>query len=140
MSKIIVTSNYNPNSGVRQSKSGYYCIIDDVIYPIDRCTDEGYKTLCLPENDTGRKYVSKRKVNEAGGTLELGEKLPVGEPKAKTQVKDLSEYLDGEDKELYLALVEKATERQTKERELRMAKLAVERAEAKLAELLANKA
>lgn len=139
MSKIIVTTNYNPNSGVRQSRSGYYCIIDDVIYPIDRCTDEGYKTLCLPENDTGRKYVSKRKVNEAGGTLELGEKPPVGESKPRAVAKDLSEYLDGEDKELYLALVEKATEREAKEREVRMAKLAVERAEAKLAELLGGK-
>lgn len=139
MSKIIVTTNYNPDSGVRPSSSGYYCIINDIIYPIDKCTDEGGKTLCLPENDARRKYVSKRKVDEAGGTLELGEKPPVGESKPRAVAKDLSEYLEGEDKELYLALVEKAMERQAQEREVRMAKLAVERAEAKLAELLGGK-
>lgn len=67
-------------------------------------------TLVLPTNTSNRKYFNSKKVENAGGTIELEykESKPIGTRTETTTRKGLEEYLEGEDKILYLQLVEKA--------------------------------
>lgn len=67
-------------------------------------------TLVLPTNASNRKYFNSKKVENAGGTIELEykESKPIGTRTEPTTRKGLEEYLEGEDKILYLQLVEKA--------------------------------
>lgn len=67
-------------------------------------------TLVLPTNASNRKYFNSKKVENAGGTIELEykESKPIGTKTEPTTRKGLEEYLEGDDKILYLQLVEKA--------------------------------
>lgn len=67
-------------------------------------------TLVLPTNASNRKYFNSKKVENAGGTIELEykESKPIGTRTETTTRKGLEEYLEGDDKILYLQLVEKA--------------------------------
>lgn len=67
-------------------------------------------TLVLPTNASNRKYFNSKKVENAGGTIELEykESKPIGTRTEPTTRKGLEEYLEGDDKILYLQLVEKA--------------------------------
>lgn len=64
------------------------------IIPLDRKTSD--ECLYLPENSMGRKYISISKLEKNGGYLELFSKV------------GLEEYLDDDDRKLYLSLIEKA--------------------------------
>lgn len=98
------------------SNTGYELVIKDDnglivdTKSIDTIVDDG-KTLKLPENPSNRKYFNLAKVEAADGIVELTykESITLGtrstEPKEK---KPLEDYLNDEDKALYLALVEKA--------------------------------
>ena len=98
------------------SNTGYELVIKDDnglivdTKSIDTIVDDG-KTLKLPENPSNRKYFNLAKVEAADGIVELTykESIMLGtrstEPKEK---KPLEDYLNDEDKALYLALVEKA--------------------------------
>ena len=98
------------------SNTGYELVIKDdnglivETKSIDTLVDDG-KTLKLPENPSNRKYYNLAKVEAADGIVELTYKESItlgtrsGEPKEK---KPLEDYLNDEDKALYLALVEKA--------------------------------
>lgn len=138
---------------VRQSAStqtGYELVtinddMSEVVRSIDEVVDEG-KTLKLPENESNRKYFSIAKVEKAGGSIELTYKASVilGPKSEQAPRKGLEEYLNGEDKELYLALVEKA--KKTREEankkapmsEVEKARRAYERALAKYENAKAN--
>lgn len=67
-------------------------------------------TLVLPENPSNRKYFNSKKVEAAGGQIELTykESKTFGQRTETTPRKGLEEYLNDEDKATYLALIEKA--------------------------------
>lgn len=73
-------------------------------------------TLVLPTNASNRKYFNSKKVENAGGTIELEykESKPIGTKTEPTTRKGLEEYLEGDDKILYLQLVEKAKDNREK--------------------------
>lgn len=97
------------------STTGYEIVIKDdeglivETKPIDTIVDEG-KTLKLPENPSNRKYFSLKKVEDADGVIELTykETIKLGTREPGESKKPLEDYLNDEDKALYLALVEKA--------------------------------
>lgn len=93
------------------SATGYELVVDGNVVLIDKTYPGEPTTLVLPANPSNRKYFSSKKVDAAGGELELEykESKSFG-PRSESSAprKGLEEYLDGEDKELYLALVEKA--------------------------------
>lgn len=65
-------------------------------------------TLVLPENPAGRKYMNSKKVDAAGGEIEL---VPINRnPNAEHAVsrKSLLEYMTPEDKKLYDEIMERA--------------------------------
>ena len=77
---------------------------------IDRTYPGEPFTLVLPANDSNRKYFNSKKVEAAGGEIELTfkESKTLGPRTESAPRKGLEEYLEGEDKATYLALVEKA--------------------------------
>lgn len=103
---------------IRSSKTtatGYELVTVDEnnvenVYPInDQPKNEPY-TLILPENPSNRKYFNSKKVDAAGGKIELTykESRTITKTGDSTPRKGLEDYLEGKDKETYLALVEKA--------------------------------
>ena len=99
------------------SSTGYELVIihDDheEVHPIEKAlpTKSGRTmSLVLPENPSNRQYYTMAKVDEAGGEVELTYKasITLGTTVERSPKKPLEDYLDGEDRELYLALVEKA--------------------------------
>jgi hypothetical protein len=103
-------------------------------------------TLVLPANASNRKYFNSKKVEAAGGEIELTykESKTFGPRSESTPRKPLEDYLSPEDKELYLSLVEKAkkardeatrrapmTELEKAERRFELAKARVEALRAK---------
>ena len=92
-------------------KFGYeYVVIDDMgkedIQALDRKTPD--ECLYLPQNPMNRKFISISKLEKSGGYLELMSKV------------GLEEYLDEEDRILYLSLIEKAQrEKERREKELK---------------------
>lgn len=97
------------------STTGYEIVIKDdeglivETKPIDTLVDDG-KTLKLPENPSNRKYFNLAKVEAADGIVELTykETIKLGNREPSESKKPLEDYLNDEDKALYLALVEKA--------------------------------
>jgi hypothetical protein len=97
------------------STTGYEIVIKDdeglivETKPIDTIVDDG-KTLKLPENPSNRKYFNLAKVEAADGIVELTykETIKLGTKEPGESKKPLEDYLNDEDKALYLALVEKA--------------------------------
>ena len=107
MATFVRTSN--------NSKTGYELVTVDekgneVVVPIDSQPKGEPFTLILPENESNRKYFSSKKVDAAGGKIELTykESKTFGHRSESTTRKGLEEYLEGDDKATYLALVEKA--------------------------------
>ena len=92
------------------SATGYELVVDGKIVLIDKTYPGEATTLVLPENPSNRKYFSSKKVEAAGGEIELEykESRTLGPRSESTPRKALEDYLEGEDRELYLALVEKA--------------------------------
>ena len=92
------------------SATGYELVVDGNVVLIDKTYPGEATTLVLPENPSNRKYFSSKKVDAAGGEVELEykESRTLGPRSESTPRKGLEDYLEGEDKELYLALVEKA--------------------------------
>lgn len=135
------------------STTGYEIVIKDdeglivETKPIETIVDDG-KTLKLPENPSNRKYFNLAKVEAADGIVELTykETIKLGTREPGESKKPLEDYLNDEDKALYLALVEKAkTARAEAHKKVPMtdiekATAAVERARAKLEKLMAQAA
>lgn len=134
-----------------RAATGYAIVtIDDAgvesIQLIDKTYPNEPYTLVLPANESNRKYFNSKKVDAAGGTIELTykESKTLGPRTESTPRKGLEEYLEGEDKETYLALVEKAKKaREEANKKAPMTEYekrvrAVERAQARLAELQAQ--
>lgn len=93
------------------SPTGYELVVNGVATPIDQKlpTKKGDDfSLVLPENPTNRRYFTVGKVEKAGGEVELTEKEAPTQRGESTPRKGLEEYLEGEDRETYLRLVEKA--------------------------------
>lgn len=65
-------------------------------------------TLVLPENPTGRKYMNSKKVDAAGGEIELVAVNRNPNSERTYSKKSLLEYMTPEDKELYEAIMERA--------------------------------
>ena len=139
--KVLVRKNSNTNTGyelVSINEAGR-----EVAVAIDKTYPGEPFTLVLPANDANRKYFNSKKVDAAGGSIELTykESKTIGPRTESAPRKGLEEYLEGEDKEIYLALVEKAKKaREEANKKAPMTEYekrvrAVERAQAKLAEL-----
>lgn len=142
--KVLVRKNSNTNTGYE------LVTINDAGKEVSVAIDKTYPnepfTLVLPANEANRKYFNSKKVEAAGGEIELTykESKTIGPRTESTPRKGLEEYLEGEDKEMYLALVEKAKKAREEANkkapmsDLEKAMRAVERAQAKLAELQAK--
>ena len=142
--KVLVRKNSNTNTGYE------LVTIDDAGKEVAVAIDKTYPnepfTLVLPANEANRKYFNSKKVDAAGGEIELTykESKTIGPRAESAPRKGLEEYLDGKDKETYLALVEKAKKaREAANKKAPMTEYekrvrAVERAQAKLAELQAQ--
>ena len=139
--KVLVRRNSNTNTGyelVTINDAG-----KEVVVSIDKTYPNEPFTLVLPANESNRKYFNSKKVDAAGGEIELTykESKTIGPRIESTPRKGLEEYLEGKDKEMYLALVEKAKKAREEANkkapmsDLEKAMRAVERAQAKLAEL-----
>ena len=139
--KVLVRRNSNTNTGyelVTINDAG-----KEVAVSIDKTYPNEPFTLVLPANEANRKYFNSKKGDAAGGEIELTykESKTIGPRTESTPRKGLEEYLEGKDKEMYLALVEKAKKaREEANKKAPMSNLekamrAVERAQAKLAEL-----
>ena len=139
--KVLVRKNSNTNTGyelVTINDTG-----KEVAVSIDKTYPNEPFTLVLPANEANRKYFNSKKVDAAGGEIELTykESKTIGPRTESTPRKGLEEYLEGKDKEMYLALVEKAKKAREEANkkapmsDLEKAMRAVERAQAKLAEL-----
>ena len=142
--KVLVRRNSNTNTGyelVTINDAG-----KEVAVSIDKTYPNEPFTLVLPANEANRKYFNSKKVEAAGGEIELAykESKTIGPRTESTPRKGLEEYLEGKDKEMYLALVEKAKKAREEANkkapmsDLEKAMRAVERAQAKLAELQAK--
>ena len=142
--KVLVRRNSNTNTGyelVTINDAG-----KEVAVSIDKTYPNEPFTLVLPANEANRKYFNSKKVDAAGGEIELTykESKAIGPRTESTPRKGLEEYLEGKDKEMYLALVEKAKKAREEANkkapmsDLEKAMRAVERAQAKLAELQAK--
>ena len=142
--KVLVRKNSNTNTGyelVTINDAG-----KEVAVSIDKTYPNEPFTLVLPANEANRKYFNSKKVEAAGGEIELTykESKTIGPRTESTPRKGLEEYLEGKDKEMYLALVEKAKKAREEANkkapmsDLEKAMRAVERAQAKLAELQAK--
>lgn len=142
--KVLVRKNSNTNTGYE------LVTINDAGKEVSVAIDKTYPnepfTLVLPANEANRKYFNSKKVDAAGGEIELTykESKTIGPRTESTPRKGLEEYLEGKDKEMYLALVEKAKKAREEANkkapmsDLEKAMRAVERAQAKLAELEAK--
>lgn len=142
--KVLVRKNSNTNTGYE------LVTINDAGKEVSVAIDKTYPnepfTLVLPANEANRKYFNSKKVEAAGGEIELTykESKTIGPRTESTPRKGLEEYLEGKDKEMYLALVEKAKKAREEANkkapmsDLEKAMRAVERAQAKLAELQAK--
>ena len=139
--KVLVRRNSNTNTGyelVTINDAG-----KEVAVSIDKTYPNEPFTLVLPANEANRKYFNSKKVDAAGGEIELTykESKTIGPRTESAPRKGLEEYLEGKDKEMYLALVEKAKKAREEANkkapmsDLEKAMRAVERAQAKLAEL-----
>lgn len=106
------------------------------IKDIDTIVDEG-KTLKLPENPSNRKYYAIKKVEDAD-EVELTYKasITLGTRENSEPKKPLEDYLEGDDRILYLELVEKAKKKRAEMTKKPMTEL--EKAEAKVARLMAQ--
>lgn len=142
--KVLVRKN-------NESATGYAIVTthDDgteSVQPINHTDPANAMILKLPENPSNRKWFSIKKVEAAGGEIELTykESKTLGPRTESAPRKGLEEYLEGEDREMYLALVEKAKKaREEANKKAPMTEYekrvrAVERAQAKLAELEAQ--
>ena len=139
--KVLVRRNSNTNTGYE------LVTINDAGKEVSIAIDKTYPnepfTLVLPANEANRKYFNSKKVEAAGGEIELTYKeiKTIGPRTESAPRKGLEEYLEGKDKEMYLALVEKAKKAREEANkkapmsDLEKAMRAVERAQAKLAEL-----
>lgn len=142
--KVLVRKNSNTNTGYE------LVTIDNAGKEVSVAIDKTYPnepfTLVLPANEANRKYFNSKKVDAAGGKIELTykESKTIGPRTESTPRKGLEEYLEGKDKEMYLALVEKAKKAREEANkkapmsDLEKAMRAVERAQSKLAELQAK--
>ena len=139
--KVLVRKNSNTNTGyelVTINDAG-----KEVSVSIDKTYPNEPFTLVLPANEANRKYFNSKKVDAAGGEIELTykESKTIGPRTESTPRKGLEEYLEGKDKEMYMALVEKAKKAREEANkkapmsDLEKAMRAVEGAQAKLAEL-----
>lgn len=95
------------------STTGYEIVFDDKVLPIEQKlpTKKGDDySLVLPENPSNRRYFTIGKIEAAGGEIELTykESNPSGPRGESGPRKGLEEYLEGDDRETYLRLVEKA--------------------------------
>lgn len=105
--------------------------------PINKMQQEstGAWTLILPENPLSRRYVSLKKA-QSSDVVELTEptvKVSSGENIPR---KPLENYLEGEDRELYLKLKAKAIAKMNENTALEKAKALYERAKAEYEKLL----
>lgn len=134
--KVQITKNANAATGyaiVTTDDNGVETVqLIDKTYP-----NEPY-TLVLPANESNRKYFNSKKVEAAGGTIELTykESKTFGPRTESTPRKGLEEYLNEEDKKLYLALIEKA-KKAREEANKKSPKTELEKAIEKIAKLQA---
>lgn len=105
--------------------------------PINRMQQEstGAWTLILPENPLGRRYISLKKA-QGSDVVELIEPIVKVSSGESTPRKPLENYLEGEDRELYLKLKAKAIAKMNENTALEKAKAIYERAKAEYEKLL----
>lgn len=107
MSTFITTS--------ANSKTGYKLVIKDgdkivKTYEIDSTDPKNESILKLPENPSNRKWLSVKKVTEAGGELELTYKASIVLGERSTSSK-LEDYMTEEEKKIIADIQAKAEAR-----------------------------
>lgn len=128
-------------SRIEKRENNYYLINGDTekVVPTKVDAKTGVVWLKLPENEEGRQWMSSNKFKDTN-VVELTPHVDRvctarnGEPKEK---KPLEDYLNDEDKALYLALVEKAKKNRA-EANKRVPMTEKEKLQAKVARLQAQ--
>lgn len=99
-----------------ESKTGYELVFIDEnqneeIHLIESTYNNEPFTLILPENELNRKYLNSKKIDNAGGELELKsiERIQNGEKSVSR--KSLIEYMTPDDLQLYNEILERAKKR-----------------------------
>lgn len=107
----------------KKAQTGYEIVtIDDqgkqATILIDKTYPNEPYTLVLPENPSNRKYFNSKKVEAANGEIELTYKATrvLGERGTSAPRKPLEDYLEGEEREQYLALKAKAEKARDEQR------------------------
>lgn len=95
------------------STTGYELVIKDelgneTVQPIQSTYKNEPYTLVLPENPAGRKYMNSKKVDAAGGEIELVTINRNPDAEHPVSRKSLLEYMTPEDKILYEEIMERA--------------------------------
>ena len=125
------------------STTGYELVVIDeqgneTVHALnDKPKNEPY-TLILPANPSNRKYFSSKKVDEAGGEIELAykESRTLGSRAETSTRKQLHEYLSDDEQALFLSLLEKA--KMNREQEQKKVMTPEEKLKAKIARLQAE--
>ena len=96
----------------KTSKTGYEIVDNGKIISIDSTYPGEPLSLVLPANSANRHYFNKKKVDNAGGKIEVSYKEtkhfgPRGSSNRQPS-KPLEYYLEGDEREAYVKLVEKA--------------------------------
>lgn len=125
------------------STTGYELVIIDeqgneTVHVLnDKPKNEPY-TLILPTNPSNRKYFSSKKVDEAGGEIELAykESRTLGSRAETSPRKQLHEYLSDDEQALFLSLLEKA--KMNREQEQKKVMTPEEKLKARIARLQAE--
>lgn len=111
--KVVIRKNENTRHGwewVEMMEDG-----QEVVKALNKKTTDNY--LHLPENEFNRRLIGMNFLEKQGDEWEVtyrdvAPRTPSTEP--STPRKGLEEYLEGDEKELYLALVKKAIENREK--------------------------
>lgn len=142
----------NTNITIRKSKTsptGYEMVDNGKAIAIPSTYPGEPFTLVLPANAANRKYFNSKKVDAAGGSIDLDYKAtktigPRDSTTPREPSKPLADFLEGEERDTFIRLRDKAVAAKIEANkpvpmtELEKARRAKERAEARLAELLAQ--
>ena len=105
--------------------------------PIDKMKQESNKewTLILPENPLNRKFISLKRA-QSSDIVELGEPAVKNTSNVTAPKTPLENFLEGEERELFIKLRDKAIAKASIQVELERKRLAFERAKAEYEALL----
>lgn len=149
MKVFVVKNNVAPTNYALIVKDDEGNTVSESLIKRIKRESNGTLTLVLPENPLNRNFVALKKVQDAGDTLELEDKIIKAAPNTanKAPRTPLEEFLEGEEREMYIKLRDKAiaaaqaqakadAEERAHQREIERKRAALEKARIAYEELL----